>query len=140
MAFCTNCGTPITEGANNCTNCGAAVSAPAATIEQVVTETVPVVTAEPVTPAPEAGKGMAIAALVCGLVGILCTGGILNILALVFGIIAKKQGSKSGMATAGIVLGAIGIALAVIAAVIGIIAGIGAIASIGEYTGGYYYY
>lgn len=139
MAFCTNCGAQLTEGANNCTNCGAAVSAPAAQVNQVVTETVPVVTAEPVTPAPEAGKGMAIAALVCGLVGLLCTGGMLNILALIFGIIAKKQGSKSGMATAGIVLGAIGIAFAVIVAVIGIIAGIGAAATIGEY-GGYYYY
>ncbi len=143
MAFCTNCGSQLPEGANNCTNCGAptgATASAAAPAAEPVTATAPEAAPAAVNAAPsEAGKGMAIASLVCGLVALFCTGGILSVLALIFGIIAKKQGSKSGMATAGIVLGAIGIALIVIGVIIGIIAGIGAAASISEY-GGYYYY
>ncbi len=144
MAFCTNCGSQLPEGANNCTNCGTAVAQATPAVE-VVTETVPVVEPAPVAaPAPAApaaapGKGMAIASLVCGLVALFCSGGTLSILALIFGIIAKKQGSKSGMATAGIVLGAVGIALMIIAVVFCVVVyGIGIAAAISE--GAYYYY
>ena len=64
------------------------------------------------------GNGLAIAALVCGLVGLLAFPIILGPLALVFGLIAlnkAKQGAGNrGMAIAGIVLGVIDIALFVI--------------------------
>ena len=148
MAFCTNCGTPLAEGANNCTNCGAAVSAPAAApvetpvAEQYVPDTAPVYTAEPVSPQPpatEVGKGMAIASLVCGIVSLVCTGGILSVLALIFGIVAKKQGNKSGMSTAGIILGAIGCALCVIFIALYIVGLVAAI-STGAFSDVYYYY
>lgn len=71
------------------------------------------------------GKGMSIAALVCGILGII--GGwipvvayfttILAILGLVFGVIGRKKstlayGKPSGIATAGLVLGIIGCAFA----------------------------
>ncbi len=137
MAFCTNCGAQLAEGANNCTNCGAAIESTTTTVATPAVQPAPAATPAPT--APEAGKGMAIASLVCGLVALFCSGGTLSILALVFGIIAKKQGSKSGMATAGIVLGAVGIALMVIAVVILVVVyGIGIAAAISESA--YYYY
>lgn len=73
------------------------------------------------------GKGMSIAALVCGILGII--GGfipivsyfttILAILGLIFGVIGRKKstlayGKASGIATAGLVLGVIGVAFAVL--------------------------
>lgn len=61
---------------------------------------------------PRPTNGMAIAAMVCGIVGV-CSP--LGILALIFGTIAKRQIRETGeqgdgMATAGVVLGWIGVA------------------------------
>lgn len=79
---------------------------------------------DPVAAAPvKNGKGMSIAALVCGLLGIV--GGfipvvtyftfILAILGVIFGAkgqkIAKETGEGKGLATAGLVLGIIGVCL-----------------------------
>jgi hypothetical protein len=68
---------------------------------------------------PGANNGMAIAALCCGIGGFLCI--IPAILGIVFGVIAKNQIRDSsgmqrgdGMATAGIVLGIVWIALTVL--------------------------
>ena len=62
---------------------------------------------------------MAIAALVCGILGIL--GGVPSILALVFGYVSRRQIDESrglsggrGLAISGIVLGWIGLALLVL--------------------------
>ena len=52
------------------------------------------------------GKGLAIASLVLGLVGLFIAGLPCGILAIVFAIVSKKK-MKSGMATAGLVLGII---------------------------------
>ena len=54
------------------------------------------------------GRGQAIASLVTGIIGVVCCGPC-AIAALILSIIAKSQGNKSGMATAGLVLGIIGI-------------------------------
>ena len=69
----------------------------------------------------EPGKGMAIASLVTGILGLtICSGwGIPNLLALIFAIVARKKGSRSGMATAGLILGIIGIVLTIIGIIIG---------------------
>ena len=80
----------------------------------------------PMGPAND-GKNMSIAALVCGILGIVGSflpivcyfTTVLAILGLVFGIKGRKlstlaYGKASGMATAGLVLGAIGVAFAVI--------------------------
>ena len=68
---------------------------------------------------PGANNGMAIASLCCGIGGFLCI--IPAILGIVFGVIAKNQIRDSngmqrgeGMATAGIVLGIVWIALTVL--------------------------
>ena len=55
-----------------------------------------------------AGRGQAIASLVTGILGVVCCGPC-AIAALILSIVAKNQGNKSGMATAGLVLGIIGI-------------------------------
>jgi len=68
---------------------------------------------------PARNNGMAIAALVCGIAGFLCL--IPGVLGIIFGFVAKGQIRQSngtqrgdGMATAGIVLGCIWIAITVL--------------------------
>lgn len=60
------------------------------------------------------GKGLAIASMVLGLVGLVIFGLPCGILAIIFSIVSKKKG-KSGMATAGLVLGIIDVVFVVIA-------------------------
>jgi len=68
---------------------------------------------------PARNNGMAVTALVCGLAGFLCL--IPGILGIVFGCVAKNQIRQAngtqrgeGMATAGIVLGCIWVALTIL--------------------------
>ena len=80
----------------------------------------------PYYPPPRPTNGMAIASMVLGIIWIYWIG---SILALVFGYIAKRQIKErgeggGGMATAGIVLGWIGVAILVIFVVIFVIAGV----------------
>ena len=89
---------------------------------ETVEAAAPEVEAQPIVPAKN-GKGMSIAALVCGILGLV--GGwipvvgyfalILSILGIVFGAkgskIAKETGEGKGLATAGLVLGIIGTVL-----------------------------
>lgn len=67
-------------------------------------------------PAPqgEPGKGFAITSLVTGIVSFFCFGIILGILAIVFGGVAKSKGYQGGMATAGMILGIVGIAIYIV--------------------------
>jgi hypothetical protein len=60
-------------------------------------------------------SGLAVASLVMGIVGLLVSlFGIIPILAVVFGVMARRRGENSGLATAGIVLGIIGLVLMVV--------------------------
>jgi hypothetical protein len=76
----------------------------------------------PAPHAPASTNGFAVASLVVGLLWLLWVG---SVLALVFGFVAKRQirergQSGDGIATAGIVLGSIGVAfllLSVVAAI-----------------------
>ncbi|MEE0061342.1 MAG: DUF4190 domain-containing protein [Acutalibacteraceae bacterium] len=65
---------------------------------------------QPMTPA-EPGRGFAIASLVLGIVSFICFPIITGGLGIAFGIVAKKKGSRSPMATAGIICGIVGIVL-----------------------------
>lgn len=73
-------------------------------------------------PGNQPGNGMAIAALVCGILGIIGSfipivcyfTLVLAIVGLVFGVKARKQQPGNGMATAGMVLGIIGVCFAVV--------------------------
>ena len=71
-----------------------------------------IVEKEPKTTPDEAGengKGLAVASMVLGLVGLLAFALPCGILAIVFSVVSKKK-MKSGMATAGLVLGIIDLA------------------------------
>ena len=61
-------------------------------------------------------KGFSIASLVLGILSVVCCGaGLFGILGLIFGIMGQKRApSSKGMATAGIVLSAIGIVLFIV--------------------------
>jgi hypothetical protein len=156
VQFCHRCGTGHEPDWKFCRNCGhdlSDTSAPA--VETTTTgpsspfmSSAPPPVAPPVPPAYYYGppvaerrstNGFAIASMVLGIIWIYWIG---SILALVFGYVAKKQikesnGSEggSGMATAGIVLGWIGVATLVAFIVILIVA---AATSHPSNTGGYY--
>lgn len=100
-------------------------------------------------PAEQPGKTLAIVSLVSGILSFVCCGTIASIVALICGILSKKkQPENNGMATAGIILGAIGIALSVIAIivyvillVVGVAGAAGASSSLDALgSSGYYYY
>ena len=68
---------------------------------------------QPYAAAPQGKQpahGMAIAALVCGLVGLFFFPAILGCIATILGSVAKKKGNTSGIATGGMVLGIIDVA------------------------------
>ena len=131
--FCTQCGASQDDNARFCTVCGAplqqaqptpvAVEEPAPVAEQpapVVEQPAYTQPAQPVQPTyaqPQQkvpGKGFAIAGMVLGIVSLVtfwCYGFIAGILGIVFGGVAKSKGFKGGMATAGIVCGAIAIGM-----------------------------
>lgn len=71
-----------------------------------------------VAPSPlaqqEPGKGFAIASLICGILAIVCCGGMIQaVLAIVFAFVAKSKGYKGGLATAGIITAIVGIVLGI---------------------------
>lgn len=113
---CKNCGTYDDTGAKFCPNCGASITEQEAATVNTVAEPAapaqnPVFNSAPVQNAPLPGKGMAIAALVLGIVSFFCFPIITGVLGIIFGGVAKSKGYTGGMATAGIVCGAIGLAL-----------------------------
>jgi uncharacterized membrane protein len=77
------------------------------------------------TPAPAGGKGLAIASLILGIlslcasVGWFC-GGPLSIVGLILGFIGRKPAAKS-LATAGIIISAVGLVLTVIFIILGVV-------------------
>ena len=115
--FCPKCGAANNDGVRFCSACGNELAAP----QQAPVQQAPVQQA-PVQPMPGApmptpatpGKGLAIASMVLGIVSFFCFGIICGILAIVLGGVAKSKGCKSGMATAGIVCGVVGLALYII--------------------------
>ena len=107
IMFCDKCGAVLPEGSLFCTSCGAQVTVAPAQPVQPQQPTCVYPAATPAIP----GKGLAIASMVLGIVSFFCFPVITGILAVVFGAISKSKGCRSGMATAGIVCGIIGVAL-----------------------------
>ena len=91
--FCNRCGANIPDGSTFCPSCGNQFGNVA-----------------PKTP----GLGLAIASMVLGIISLLCFPYITGVLAVIFGAVAKNKGCRSGMATAGIVCGIVGVALWVV--------------------------
>ena len=130
--ICQNCGTNNSPDARFCAKCGADMSAQAPqqqyAPQQQFAPQQQYYAPQPGMPmqkAPQPGKGLAIAGMICGILTLtlfcffyisLFTG----ILAIVFGAVAKGKGCRSGMATAGIVCGSIGLGLMLIFLIIAI--------------------
>lgn len=70
---------------------------------------------------PQPAHGFALAGLLCGIGSLVCCALPAGICGIVFGVTAKKQKNTSRMVTAGIVCGAIGTLLSVIAIVVSLI-------------------
>lgn len=135
---CSSCGSGVRTGDAFCPECGIRVSGkahaappPPETPTEVVTPTPPApatLPPEAVPPTARAKKktsGFAIASLVLGIAAFTCLPVVSAILAIVFGAIAKgeirRRGgelSGSGMATAGIVLGIVGLVIPLILAAV----------------------
>lgn len=139
--FCPRCNAPNEDDAVFCGNCGAALSpeaAPSTPGEELEAEReegleFPALDEPPTSPAPPPlpmapppsvvipTSGMAIASLVLGISGLTVLPLLGSILALIFGYTARKEirehpelVSGDGLAVAGIVLGWISVALAVL--------------------------
>ncbi len=86
------------------------------------------------------GEGFAIASMILGIAGLaLCVSIVPCVLALIFGLVARSHGNRSGMATAGIVCGAIGAALGIIGLIL-YFAGIASMMFYVNNPASYYYY
>lgn len=104
--FCRNCGTQMADGTMFCPTCGATQVAQAPVQPQQ-----PAYGYAPVPQAdPQPAKGLAVASLVLGIVSLIMFAVIAGPLGIIFGGLAKSKGNRSGMATAGIVCGIIGVA------------------------------
>lgn len=66
------------------------------------------------TPSSQPGYGMAVASMVLGIVSFFVASLITGCLGIIFGAVAKSKGSRSPMATAGIVCGIISVILGII--------------------------
>lgn len=107
--FCKNCGAQNDDNVQFCTACGTALT-DAAQAPVYQEPAAPVYVPVAAQPAKVPGKGLAIASLVLGLVGLIISALICGLLAVIFAGVAKSKGNKSGMATAGLVLGIIDLA------------------------------
>ncbi|TEU11346.1 MAG: DUF4190 domain-containing protein [Anaerolineales bacterium] len=103
--FCPNCGTENPGGSSVCQNCGAQLTPPAPPPAQQI-----IVTSPPTS-------GLATASLVFGILGWILLPLLGNVLAVIFGHMAQSEINKSegqlggkGSATAGLVLGYLGLA------------------------------
>jgi len=137
VTFCGNCGNPSGDAADRfCRKCGGpldhataagvgpSIDAPPPPYPSSTPPPPPYPAGAPPTFRQQSMNGLAIASLVLGILWLYWLG---SILALVFGYIARKQIDRSngnekcrGLATAGIVLGWVGIGLAVVGIVVGI--------------------
>ncbi len=92
--FCRNCGTQCADGTIYCVVCGAQLqNAP-----------------NRIQPA----HGLAVTSMILGIVSFIAFPLVTGILAICFGVSAKRKGNTEGMATAGVVCGTIGLVLWVV--------------------------
>ena len=111
--FCPNCGTQNPPNAYRCVRCGVNLGARPQYVQQ------PIYGQYGGYPVRVPGKGFAIASMVCGICALALFWNIIisiacGIVAVVLGAVARNKGNMSNMATAGIVLGCVGLGLSVL--------------------------
>ena len=128
--ICQKCGSFNNDDSVFCTTCGADLKnqAPATPVQPAAPyQPQAPYQAQPYQPQPyqpqpyqqpvnvpkpkQPGMGLAIAGMVLGIISLLCFPYITGVLGIIFGAVAKSKGCRSGMATAAIVTGAIGVGL-----------------------------
>lgn len=108
MPYCEYCGSQVGETAAACASCGHPLGAPAA----------------PPVAAAAGTEPTAIAALICGIIGVVSCPYVLSVAALVLGLVARSKIRATpglgggGMATAGVVLGIVGLVVGVLTTVL----------------------
>ncbi len=131
---CQKCGTPNADGCQFCVNCGAPLAAPQyqqpqyqqpqyqqPQYPQAPYQQPQYPQAPYQQPPADPGKGMAIAALVLGIISFFCFPAVTGLLGIIFGSVARSKGTRSGgMAMGGIICGIIGIVLWIIMLAAGI--------------------
>jgi uncharacterized membrane protein YvbJ len=115
MRPCTKCGYLNEQDLHFCNKCGFALTNIQSQPQQVynIANNSPYDDGD-----PSKGRGLSIAALVMGILSIICSGlAVFTILAIIFGIITLKNASKSykGMGIAGLALGIISIPFMIMA-------------------------
>lgn len=126
--YCSNCGREVPPQSAFCPYCQAALGAPAA-----MPPVQPMPPMQPMAPMPYGmpqpvrSSTLAMVSLVSGILGLTLCGGIGSIVALITGIMAKNEFKRDrtltgeGQATAGVILGGIGVGLMVIGLIIWIV-------------------
>lgn len=95
--------------------------------------------------AAQGSNALAIVALICGILSIVCClcsglGAIPGIVAIICGILGIKKCPKAGMAKAGLICGIVGVVLGIITLIVALATGGGIMAWITEMANDSYYY
>ncbi len=108
MNFCKKCGAGLEDNQQFCSSCGTKVGSDIGETQECSInnqQSGPQQTYKQESPA----HGQAVASLILGICSLFCFGFIAGVLAIIFGAMAKSKGNTEPKATAGIVLGVIGI-------------------------------
>ncbi len=127
--FCRFCGTQLDDHVKFCTRCGKPVEQETASAQYAQVPPQPAAGLQPVTPPPppvvvpptvqtppppmngkQPGEDKATLSMALGIASIVTCGNIACILAIVFGVMAKKEGYQGNNANIGIACGSIGAA------------------------------
>lgn len=122
MAFCKQCGSELENGVKYCPKCGAAVDGNVEVKSASPTPSESRQQAEAKVKSADAGHGLAIGSLVCGIIGIvLWFFGYTCLISIVLGIVglvlagnAKKEGNTEGIRTAGFIVSLIALIIGII--------------------------
>ena len=122
MAFCKQCGSELENGVKFCPKCGAAVESGVATNPAPPIASESRQQPEVKMKSADAGHGLAIGSLVCGIIGIgLWFFGYTCLISVVLGIVglvlagnAKKEGNTEGIRTAGFIVSLIALIIGII--------------------------
>ena len=122
MAFCKQCGSELENGVKFCPKCGAAVESGVATNPAPPIASESQQQPEVKAKSADAGHGLAIGSLVCGIIGIvLWFFGYTCLISVVLGIVglvlagnAKKEGNTEGIRTAGFIVSLIALIIGII--------------------------
>jgi len=112
--FCPKCGNQCNDGANFCSRCSTRISGNVGGSDEQRVNQEPYRAAVYSQPQKHPGESSALTSLICGILGIFVLPIILSIIAIVQGNKAKRMGYDGGMATAGVVLGWIGLLLGIL--------------------------